>query len=226
MCTLAHVLEAAGLATISLASIREVAERMQPPRALYCEFPLGRPLGKPDDPDFQTDVLRRALRLLDADEPVLDTYPEVIVAEETPIACAIPPRFDPNLPPAVDEARGLRAAYDRAVAARDGATAVGKAVDADGVPDVLATLDRWVNGASWKDDPVPVSPIAVAHDIRNYYVEAGLELVDGPPPGARAAEEWFHSATEAGATLMAARAALKEQGAPTPLWFYMAAGQR
>lgn len=225
MCTLAHVLEAAGLATIALPSVLPVAERMRPPRALYCEFPLGRPLGKPDDPAFQTDVLLRAFSLLDATEPVLATHPEVIIADDQPMACAIPPRYDPELPAAVDEALGLRAAYDRALARR-GATAVGKAVPADRVPDMLAILDRWAKGASWKDDPVPVTPIAVAHDIRNYYVEAGLELAEGPPPGARAAEEWFHSRTEAGKTLMAARAALREQGAPTPLWFYMAAGQR
>ena len=61
MCVLAHVLEAAGLATVSLVSNRVVAERMQPPRALYGEFPLGRPLGVPNDPAFQHDVLARAL---------------------------------------------------------------------------------------------------------------------------------------------------------------------
>ena len=45
MCTLAHVFEAAGLATVVLSTIRPVAEKMAPPRALHCEFPLGRPLG-------------------------------------------------------------------------------------------------------------------------------------------------------------------------------------
>ena len=118
MCTLAHVFEAAGLSTIVFASMRDVAEKMSPPRTLYCEFPLGRPLGKPSDPAFQRDVLVRGLDLLEATEPVLATYPEVIEADETPMACAMPPRYDPKVPPAVDEAQGLRAAYDRALAAR------------------------------------------------------------------------------------------------------------
>lgn len=226
MCTLAHVFEAAGLTTIVLASVRQVAERMAPPRALYCDFPLGRPLGKPADPEFQRDVLRRAFTLLDASEPVLDTYPEAIAADETPMACAIPPRYDPDLPPAVDEARGLRAAYDRALAKR-GATSVGRTIDADSVADALGVLDRWANGADWKEHPLPgKNTVGVCHDIRTYYEEAALELVTGPPPGGRAAEAWFFDTTEAGRTVLAARAAIKAQDAPFPFWFYMAPGHR
>ena len=97
MSTLAHVFEAAGLSTIVLASMKEVAERIGPPRTLYCEFPLGRPLGKPGDAEFQTDVIRRGLALLDATEPVFETHPTVIESDETPMSCAIPPRFDPDL---------------------------------------------------------------------------------------------------------------------------------
>ncbi len=226
MSTLAHVFEAAGLCTIVLGSNLSVVERMKPPRVLHCEFPLGRPLGMPGDADFQRDVLQRAFVLLDATEPVLDTHPEVIDSDETPMSCALPPRYDPSLPPAVDEAQGLRAAYDRAVAKR-GVTSVGRVIAADRVPEALGVLHQWAEGAPWGEVPLP-SPntIAVAHDIRSYYEEAGLELAEGPPPGSRAAEAWFHERTEAGKTLMAARAALKEQEAPFPLWFYMAPGHR
>lgn len=226
MSTLAHVFEAAGLTTIVLASMKEVAEQIAPPRALYCEFPLGRPLGHPGDVDFQMDVLHRAFALLDATGPVLETHPVVIEADETPIACAIPPRFDPNLPAAVDEAKGLRAAYNRAVAKR-GVTSVGRVIDADTVPEALATLHQWGEGASWKDNPLPgKNTIAVVHDIRSYYEEAALELVDGPPPGGRSVEAWFYETTEAGKTINAARLAMKEQEAPFPMWFYMAPAHR
>jgi len=57
---LAHIFEAAGIATVVLSSVREVAQKVAPPRALHCEFPLGRPLGIPNDVDFQmaiTDAL-------------------------------------------------------------------------------------------------------------------------------------------------------------------------
>jgi hypothetical protein len=224
--TLAHVFEAAGLCTIVLSSNRSVVERMKPPRVLHCEFPLGRPLGRPGDSEFQRNVLERALALLDADEPVLAVHPVTIESDETPMVCSLPPRYDPNLPPAVDEAQGLRAAYDRAVYKR-GSTSVGRVISADQVPEALGVLDQWAHGAPWKETPLPDrNPIAVMHDIRTYYEEAGLELVDGPAPGGRAAEAWYFERTEAGKTVMAARAALKEQGAPFPLWFYMAPAHR
>lgn len=226
MSTLAHVFEAAGLSTIVFASMLEVAEKMRPPRVLYGEFPLGRPLGKPGDAAFQRDVLERGLALLDATEPVIERHPEVIESDETPLACAIPPRFDPDLPAAVDEAQGLRAAYDRALAAH-GATSVGRAIDADTVPAALDVLHQWAAGASWKDVALPgKNTVAVVHDIRTYYEEAAMELVTGPAPGGRAAEAWFYEETEAGKAVMGARNALKEQEAPFPFWFYMAPAHR
>lgn len=226
MSVLAHVFETAGLSTVVFASVREVVEKVRPPRALYCEFPLGRPLGKPGDPAFQRDVLEQGLALLSSDGPVIEQHPEVITADETPMSCALPPRYDPDAPPAVDEARGLRAAYDRARVKR-GVTSVGRAIGADDVPDALDVLHRWANGEPWQDRPLPgKNTVAVCHDIRTYYEEAALELVTGPPPGGRAAEAWFHEQTEAGRTILAARRALQEQDAPFPFWFYMAPGHR
>lgn len=204
----------------------EVVERMSPPRALYCEFPLGRPLGKPSDAVFQREVIERGLELLQASEPVLATYPEVVESDETPLVCSIPPRYDPDVPPSVDEAQGLRAAYDRALAAR-GTTSVGRAIGAESVPAALEVLHQWATGASWEDVALPgKNTVAVSHDIRTYYEEAAMELVAGSTPGGRAAEAWFFEETEAGRTVMAARTALKDQEAPFPFWFYMAPAHR
>ncbi len=226
MSTLAHVFEAAGLSTIVLASMREVAERIAPPRTLYCEFPLGRPLGHPGDVEFQTDVITRGLALLDSSESVFETHPVVIESDETPMSCTIPPRFDPNLPAAVDEAQGLRAAYDRAVAKR-GVTSVGRVLGPDEIPAALGVLHQWAEGTPMADAELPgKNTVAVAHDIRTYYEEAAMELATGPTPGGRAAEAWFFEATEAGKTMLAARAAMKEQEAPFPFWFYMAPAHR
>ena len=222
MCVLAHVLEAAGIATVVLASMRPVAEKMKVPRTLYCEFPLGRPLGVPGDAEFQHDVLRAAFNLLSSPSgPVLEDYPKVVEAEDTPLACVLPPYYDPDLSPSLAEARGLRAAYDRAVARR-GATEVGRSIGADEVADALADFERVIAGEHWKEVYGPrLDAIAVSHDIRAYYQEAALELADGPPPGARQGEAWFFECTEAGKTLLAARDALKEQGAPGGIMFYM-----
>lgn len=226
MSVLAHVFEAAGISTIVLASMREVAERMKPPRALYSEFPLGRPLGRPDDPELQREVLQSGLALLDSPVQVLETFPLVIESDEQPLACAIPPRFDPSLPAAVDEAQGLRAAYDRSLE-RTGVTAVGRAIGVDTITDALAVLDQWASGTPWEQHPLPgKNTIAVCHDIRAYYTEAALELATGPAPGGRSVEAWFHETTEAGRTILAARAALQAQDAPFPVWFYMTPGHR
>lgn len=224
MCVLSHVLEAAGIATVALVSNRVVAERMHPPRALYGEFPLGRPLGKPGDPTFQRDVLRRGFALLDApDVPVLVDHPDVIELESDAVACAMPARYDASLPPAVDEARALRAAYDRSVAAR-GTTSVGMATDAGGVAEVVAAFVRIVDGANWAEAGLPGDPVSCAHDVRNYYEEAAVELADDLTHGS--IEAWFSERTEAGKLLLEARRVMKDQGAPFPFWFYMAAGTR
>ena len=65
MCTLAHVFEAAVLSTVLISSIRDIAERMHPSRALYAQFPLELFLGKPRDAAFQHRVLQAALALLE-----------------------------------------------------------------------------------------------------------------------------------------------------------------
>lgn len=227
MSVLAHVLEAAGIATVVLSSIRPMAEKVAPPRALHCEFPLGRPLGKPNDAEFQSDVLARAFALLDAPSgPVLVDHPEVVESDESPAACALPPRYDPSLPACVDEANGLRKAFDRTLARR-GVTSVGRVVSADEVPAALAALHAIATGTPWTEAGLPGgNPVALCHDISAYYEEAALALVDGPAPVGRAVQDWFLDRTEAGATLLAARAAMRDAGVKFPIWFYMAPGHR
>jgi hypothetical protein len=224
---LAHVLEAAGIATVVVSSIRPMAEKVAPPRALHCEFPLGRPLGKPNDVAFQSDVLARAFALLDAPSgPVLVDHPEVVESDESPAACALPPRYDPTLPACVDEANGLRKAFDRTLTRR-GVTSVGRVVSADEVPAALAALDAIATGTPWTEAGLPGgNPVALCHDISAYYEEAALALVDGPAPVGRAVQDWFYDRTQAGATILAARAAMRDAGVKFPIWFYMTPGHR
>ena len=227
MSVLAHVFESAGIATVVLASMRPVVERMHPPRALYCEFPLGRPLGIPGDAGFQHRVLAAAFALLYSPPeqvPVLADFAELVESDEQPVSCTLPARFDPTLPACVDEARGLRNAYDRSVAKR-GRTDVGRVVGPDAIPEVLATLHRIASGEDWTMVAIPgKNTIAVMHDVRAYYEEAALELVG--TAGARSLEAWFFESTEAGRTALAARQAIKDAGGPFPVWFYMAPGHR
>ena len=142
MSTLAHVLEEHGLATVSLGIIEKQLTSTAPPRGLFVDFPLGRPLGRPNDSAFQQRVIDHAFALLDANEPVIDTFPEAIIDEGEVLSCTIPPVDDPDAHPAVAEARGLRAAYNRTIARNDGRLGTYRVIGPD--DDVVAAEVRAV----------------------------------------------------------------------------------
>lgn len=74
MCLVAAEMECQGIATVAIQLLRDVAERIRPPRALCVPFPHGYPLGQPDEPILQHAVIEAALRLLEDDRlrpPVL-----------------------------------------------------------------------------------------------------------------------------------------------------------
>ena len=210
MSVLSHVLERAGLATVGISLVRQQAVNARPPRILHCEFPLGRPLGRPADPAFQRDVIDRAFALLArTDVPVLVDHPDVIEAyNEPPDRCPIPPRHDPDLHPAIDEARGLRRAYDRNLADR-GRTAMGRVGGPDDIEALLQVLIDIAAGT----DPADLGYdderlVALGQDVRAYYEEAALQLADST--GARQLETWVYQQTEFGRLLRAARDRLRE----------------
>jgi len=224
--TLAHIFEAEGLATVALGSQRHQIEHTAPPRGLWCDFPLGRPLGRPGDAAFQHRVLAHAFSLLDAPGPVFEVFGEAIHDDASEVlACALPPRHDPGIHPAVDEARGLRHAYDRAVERYGNRSGTGRVIGPDGVADAVQALVRVADGVPWKDAGIPGIPARVAQDIRGYYETAALGLADHVP-SAWAGTLWFFDRTEAGAILLRARAAMRDAGVKQPIWFYMAPGDR
>ena len=66
MCLVAAELERQGIATVVIQLLRNVAERVRPPRALFVPFRHGYPLDVADAPERQHAVLEAALRLLDS----------------------------------------------------------------------------------------------------------------------------------------------------------------
>ena len=77
VCLAAAELERNGITTVALVLLREVAERVRPPRALALPFRHGYPLDVPRDPARQHAVLEAALRLLEspaAHGPLLVDY--------------------------------------------------------------------------------------------------------------------------------------------------------
>jgi hypothetical protein len=210
------------LITIQLASNRAQPEAVRPPRALYCQFPLGRPLGKPNDAAYQRLVLDAAFELLARQVgPVLETFPDVIEGEAgVPLACSLPPHHDPSLPRAVDEAMGLRPAYERQLAAT-GRTVVGKLFGPDEVPDVVGVLVRIAEGdAPWQDLAALGVPRLVAQDVRGYYEEAAMALSDHVS-GANQADAWFFLKTAAGEALRKTALRMRDEGASQQDWGFI-----
>ncbi|MGI8662250.1 MAG: hypothetical protein ACR2LQ_03450 [Acidimicrobiales bacterium] len=216
-CAIARALEANGIATVVLNSIRSFAERMHPPRALYCEFPIGRPLGRPNDAPFQRRVLVAALDLLSRPSgPVLEDFGETITDHvHDALTCTIPPGVDPSLPRAVDEARGLRPAFERGAAG--GMTSV---EDPEAVYDALAGFDRIATGTPWTDASIQPNPMRAAGLIAAYYQQVAVGL-SGHVPLARQAESWYGQHTAAADTIRQAQQAMQDQGAPEMVWFYL-----
>lgn len=71
-----RALEYAGITTVSISLLREITEKIQPPRALFVPYPLGHPLGEPNDSVLQTRIIRTAFALLTHnDVPILETLP-------------------------------------------------------------------------------------------------------------------------------------------------------
>jgi hypothetical protein len=223
--TLAHIFEAAGIATIALGSVRKQIESAAPPRGLLCDFPLGRPLGKPGDAAFQHRVLAHAFALLKASQPVLEEFEETIEEDASALACPLPARSNADLHPGIDEVRGLRPAYDRAIARYGNRAATGRVIGVDDLEDAMAALIRVVEGTPWKQAGIPGIPSRVAQDIRGYYETAALGLSDHIP-SAWSGTNWFLDETAGGKLVLAARAAIRDAGEKRPIWFYMAPGDR
>lgn len=73
---IAAEIERRGIPTVCLALLREIAEKVSPPRTLAVPFPHGYPLGKPHDGALQRDVIAQALALLEreAQPPLIVDY--------------------------------------------------------------------------------------------------------------------------------------------------------
>ena len=104
MGALAHAFEATGIATVTLGSIRAQLEGTAVPRGLFCDFPLGRPLGRPNDPEYQHRVLWQALSMVDrVSDPTIEDFPHAIVDDgESAVTCPMATATRPQRSSRVD----------------------------------------------------------------------------------------------------------------------------
>lgn len=192
--------------------MREHTASIRPPRALWVSFELGRPFGVPNDADFQRDVLRSGLALLERDDGpvILEDYPvdapEEEVSEEAMegLACPIPlPK--PEIASDSDFVRSILAEvgplapwYQLAVES-NARTSVG--VSGKDVEENVRFLASLLEGGEMPADDGDLSlgeRMRVAtEDIRTWYFEAA-----GARPGGSASSQaladWFWGETAAG----------------------------
>jgi hypothetical protein len=205
------------LSTTQISLIREHTEIINPPRALWVPFELGRPLGAPNDPAFQSKVLISALRLLEASiGPVLEEFEEdAPFSENQPGPLACPVSFvrvheggDPTeqmLSAFKEEAAQMLAWYDLSVK-QQGRTTVG----ATGLEpqEVAEFLADFVQG---RRESNPVEGVSLdgalrmaAEDLKAYYLEAVIAQ-PGQSTDSAALVNWFWSETAAAKVINAVR---------------------
>jgi len=206
VCGLAHYFESEGIATTAIALIREHAETMRAPRALWVPFELGRPFGSPGEPAFQRRVVGDALTLLNSTEgPVLlvdfpDDAPGPKADDQTGWVCPVsfPASPSAEAAPAVQllqEVDALAPWYQLSKERR-GRTLVG--VSGKKVPEAARFAASFQQDLPLDDaGRVPSQAFKDAFtDILAYYYEAGTAQ-----PGkhsSRDAQRWFWDETVAG----------------------------
>ena len=209
---LANYFESRGFTTVLVGFVREHIETVKPPRALWLDFPMGRPMGKPNDPDFQLKVIRAAFALLDEPAgPVLEDFPDVIPVKDGRMGYALPDELviakdeigdiDLIVADIEEEIKELHEPYTAAVIER-GRTTVG----ASELPiqEFVPFIAEFVKGNKPKSRRKGLSPVPllklVVEDLAAYYTEARthrdsidkIELLG----------KWFWEETKAGELLL------------------------
>ena len=216
MCGLAHYFESEGLSTVLVGFVREHMEAIKPARGLFLDFPMGRGMGKPNDPSFQKKVIHAAFDLLEAKTgPVLEDFPEVIHVRDGRMGYALPPELvlstndigdvDALVAAVQAEMAALLPDYEAAVAAR-GRTTVG-ASELE-IADFAPFVSEFIRGEIPKSPRtgLPAIPLLklVVEDLEAYYTETrthrdridDLELMG----------KWFWEETKAGRLLLSLEA--------------------
>ncbi|CAN5842944.1 hypothetical protein BH11PSE3_BH11PSE3_11190 [soil metagenome] len=213
MSAVAHYIEEEGVPTTGISLVREHTAQMQPPRALWVSFDLGRPFGAPHDPGLQTRTLRAVLALLErTDGPaVLEDFSEDAPAtapeEMEGLACPVPlPRLSADQaasPVAAVEAEMALLApwYELAASTRGGSTVGVSGLDVAGA---LAFLGDLLSAGAPKAAPglsVAQTVRFATEDVRAWYLEAASARPGGSA-GPRALADWFWGETAAGRLIL------------------------
>ena len=213
---LAHFFESYGFSTVLVGFVKEHIQAIKPPRALWLNFPMGRPLGKPNDAEYQKKVIRSAFSLFDSSSgPVLEDFPDIIPVRDGRMSYALPVELVIKKSEIVDietileevrnEIDTLKSAYENAVAYR-GRTTVGASE--------MSITEFAPYIVSFLKDDIPKSPRKglgaipqlklVVEDLQAYYTEAVTHR-DGIDDFEKIGS-WFWEKTKAGRLILSLEA--------------------
>ncbi len=168
---------------------------------------MGRPLGVPNDPEFQRDVLVKALQLLERSTgPVLEDYPEdagELEVEAVPLACPVNFASAPSQSSDLEtllvdfqaEIASMQTWYDIARTARNRSTSGVSGLDNEQIGILFADflggeiVDQEVHGQKLAD----ILRMA-AEDLRTSYLEA-VSAQPGQSTSPNALADWFWGET-------------------------------
>ena len=208
------MIEAQGIPTACISLIRPHSERVKPSRSLWVPFELGKPLGVPNDSDFQKKVLLTLLRLLErSDGPViLDDYPidAPETAEERPVL-SCPVRFDSPLPDDSDplksaflrEIQAMHPWYEMAKKKRNRTTLGGSGVGVDMLGEfIFSFIEGKLPDNPLQDVDLSVTLKMAVEDLKGYYVEGVTAQPGQENLSSKALKDWFWNDTNAGKVLL------------------------
>ena len=178
--------------TTGISLVRENAESMKPPRMLWVTFPLGHPLGKAGDAEFQHGVIRHALDLLERPAgPVLEDFPldippvEVEQARACPVSFARSSDGESWQSRLANELGLLKPWYE--LSRRRRRTTVG--ISKSGIDEILQCLALWLDDES---QPLPDAKWFkyAIEDAKAYYSESLTAQPGSYPQGAIQKQFW------------------------------------
>lgn len=201
------MLEGHGFATTLITLVREHTEKINPPRALWVPFELGRPLGAPNDAAFQRKVLVSALQLLEEQSgPVLIDFDE-----DTPGRADNPAWTPPFDQPPIDdddlinafeaEIEKLNAAYEKVVSSGGRAVVGLSTLDPHGMKEFLLAFMRGETPDNPRSDAALRDVVrAAVEDLKAVY--HAVALSQPQKPSSKQIADWFWGDTAGGQLLL------------------------